>query len=239
MDRRAFLSSAPLLAALTGAQANARPGNTGARVSLKPEPLTPWSGQLVFVLDPPVSEWQAQRNPDVDRLAYTGGGYRLELDFRHPEPQLLTFQFRLEREDKRPFLVRSYSVKTQISLLGIYRVWNYRGGPIELMDQFDVYTRGLNEISQVSGANTGIPIVLCADREGRNRFSFGMLDQVEATNLRAGDWSLGLSPRGEGLNFSFEFSRNGQTFSSLTGQTSGLPCSVNHAEIEVISRVDT
>ena len=185
----------------------------------------------MFVLDPPVSEWQAQRNPDVDRLAYTGGGYRLELDFRHPEPQLLTFQFRLEREDKRPFLVRSYSVKTQISLLGIYRVWNYRGGPIELMDQFDVYTRGLNEISQVSGANTGIPIVLCADREGRNRFSFGMLDQVEATNLRAGDWSLGLSPRGEGLNFSFEFSRNGQTFSSLTGQTSGLPCSVSRTPL--------
>ncbi len=73
MDRRAFLSSAPLLAALTGAQANARPGNTSARVSLKPEPLTPWSGQLAFVLDPPVSEWRAERNPDADRLAYTGG----------------------------------------------------------------------------------------------------------------------------------------------------------------------
>jgi hypothetical protein len=120
---------------------------------------------------------------------------------------VLTFQFRLEREDRRPFLIRSYSIRTQISLLGIYRVWNYRGGPIELMDQFDVYTRGLNEISQVSGANTGIPIVLCADREGRNRFSFGMLDQVEATNLRVGDWSLGLSPRGEGLNFAFEFDK--------------------------------
>src|SRR5204863_7259213 len=117
------------------------------------------SAPIGFVLDPAVSGCPAQRNPDVAPLAYTGGGYRLALDFRHPEPQLLTFPFRLEREDKRPFLVRSYSVKTQISLLGIYRVWNYRGGPIELMDQFDVYTRGLNEISQVSGANTGIPIV--------------------------------------------------------------------------------
>jgi len=205
MDRRAFLSSAPLLAALSGAPANALPGSPGAPISLKPGPLTPWSGQLAFVLDPPVSEWRGERSPDADRLTYTGGGYRLELDFRHPEPQLLTFQFRLEREDKRPFLIRSYSLKTQLSLLGIYRVWNYRGGPIELMDQFDVYTRGLNEMNQLSGANTGIPIVLCADREGRNRFSFGMLDQVEATNLHVGDWSLGLSPRGEGLNFSFEF----------------------------------
>ena len=90
MDRRAFLSSAPLLAALRGAPANAQPGNTGTSISLKPEPLTPWSGQLVFVLDPPVSEWRAERSPDADRLMYTGGGYRLEFEFRHPEPQLLT-----------------------------------------------------------------------------------------------------------------------------------------------------
>ena len=55
------------------------------------------------------------------------------------------------------------------------------------------------------GANTGIPILLCTDREGRNRFAIGMLDQVEATELRIRDWSLGLSPRGEGLNFSFDF----------------------------------
>jgi len=122
MDRRAFLTSAPLLAAITGARANARPGNTGARVSLKPEPLTSWSGQLSFVLDPPVPEWRAERSPSADRLAYTGDGYRLELDFRHPEPELLTFQFRLEREDKRPFLIRSYSLKTTLSLLGIHRV---------------------------------------------------------------------------------------------------------------------
>src|SRR6266581_7441811 len=105
MDRREFLSSAPLLAALTGPQANARPGNMGTGASLKPEPLAPWSGQLAFVLDPPVSEWRAAHSPDSGHLAYAGSGYRLELDFRHPEPGLL-MQFRLERQDKRPFLVR-------------------------------------------------------------------------------------------------------------------------------------
>ena len=202
MDRRAFLTSAPLAAV---AVRQARSQSSNAFAYLKPEPLTPWAGQLGFALDPPVSEWRAQRGPDRDRLTYTGDGYRLDLNFRRPEPGLLTFQFRLEREDKRPFTIRSYSLRTQLSLVGIYRFWNYRGGPIELMDQFSVYTRGLNENTQVSGANTGIPIMLCSDREGHNRFAFGMFDQVEATELRIGDWSLGLSPRGEGLNFWFEF----------------------------------
>ncbi len=203
MQRRTFLTSASLVAAVAAHQARSQSSN--ALVYLKPEPLARWAGQLGFALDPPVSEWRAEPGQDRDHFTYTGGGYRLELNFHRPEPELLTFQFRLEREDKRPFTIRSYSVKAQLSLVGIYRFWNYRGGPIELMDQFSVYTRGLNEDQQVSGANTGIPILLCTDREGRNRFAFGMLDQVETTELHIGDWSLGLSPRGEGLNFWFEF----------------------------------
>ena len=182
MDRRAFLASAPLIAAVAGPAA--RPQSGAALVYLKPEALTPWSGQLGFDLDPPAPEWRSGQRLGADRFTYTGGGYRLELEFRRPEPQLLTFQFRLAREDKRLFTVRSYSVQAQLSLAGIYRFWNYRGGPIELMDQFDVYMRGLSEDSQVYGANTGIPILLCTDREGGNRFAFGMLDQVEATRLR-------------------------------------------------------
>ena len=54
-------------------------------------------------------------------------------------------------------------------------------------------------------ANAGIPLVVCADREGHNRFAFGLLDQVEATGLRIKNYSLGLSHRGEGLNYQFEF----------------------------------
>ena len=203
IERRAFLASAPLVAAVV--MRDARSQSSNAFAYIQPEPLSPWAGQLGFTLNPPVSEWRAKRGLDRDRLTYTGGGYRLDLDFRRPEPELLTFQFHLEREDKRPFVTLSCSLKTQLSLVGIYRFWNYRGGPIELMDQFNVYTRGLNQDSQVYGANTGIPILLCSDREGRNRFAIGMLDQVEATELRIRDWSLGLSPRGEGLNFSFDF----------------------------------
>ena len=208
IDRRSFLATAPWLAAAAGAQTSSPSAGSGELVYLKPAPLIPWNGQIGFSLDPLVSEWQPEGRQDTDRLAYTGGGYRLELDFHRLEPQLLTFQFRLQRDDKRPFTVRSYSVRTQLSFVGIYRIWDYRSGPIELMDQFNVYTRGLpsgKEYAQVYGANSGIPIVLCSDREGRNRFTFGMLDQVEATGLRIGDWSLGLSPRGEGLNFWFEF----------------------------------
>src|SRR5258707_530503 len=119
MDRRTFLTAtplltaAPLLAAAAGAQAPPQSAHTEARAYVKPGPLAPWAGELEFALDPPVSEWRAEDLNDKEQVAYTGGGYRLELDFRHPEPRLLTLQFRLGREDKRPFLVRSYSVKAQ------------------------------------------------------------------------------------------------------------------------------
>jgi hypothetical protein len=140
MDRRAFLASAPLIAAASERRARSQSGP--AYAYLRPEPLAPWSGHLGFVLDPPVSEWQAGRSLGADRLSYTGEGYNLELDFHRPEPQLLTIEFHLERGDKRPFIIRSYSVKVLLSLAGIYKFWNYRDGPIELMDQFNVYTRG-------------------------------------------------------------------------------------------------
>ena len=202
-----FLAAARLLATAIGPAA--RQGTGGVdRAYVKPEPLAPWAGQIGFALDPPVTEWRATNREGANRLTYDGGGYLLDLEFVHPEPQLLAFQFRLERVDKAQFIVRSYSVKTQIPFIGIYRFWDYRGGPVELMNQFNTYTRGLGSganYAQTYGANKGIPLVLCADREGNNRFTFGMLDQVEATGLRIDNWSLGLSTRGEGLNFSFEF----------------------------------
>ena len=78
------------------------------REYLKPEPLAPWAGQIGFALDPPVTEWRATDSQSADRLIYKGGGYVLELNFLRPEPQLLAFRFRLEREYKEPFTVRSY-----------------------------------------------------------------------------------------------------------------------------------
>lgn len=205
INRRDFLQSLPLLASA--------PAQTPAdekRMWLKPRGLAPWDGQLGFTLDPPVPEWHLDGAETPDHAAFTGGPYRLDLTLSHSESGLLTLQFKLERIDRQPFKVRGYSAKVQLSLLGIYRVWNYRGGPIELMEEFDTNMRGLasgKDYSMLYGANSGIPILICADREGRNRFTFGMRDQVEATGLRIGEYSMGLSTRGEGLNFSFEFSK--------------------------------
>ncbi|HWB97747.1 MAG TPA: TIM-barrel domain-containing protein [Bryobacteraceae bacterium] len=210
LNRRHFLQSLPVLGSMAAAPAAPAPEDPGGRVYLKPDFLAEWNGQIGFALDPPVKEWEPAETRSGQQLAYAGGGYRLELIFDRTEAHLLSFAIHLEREDRRPFTVRSYSVKAQISLVGIYRMWDYRSGPIELMDQFHMYTRGLASgagFAERYGANSGIPIVLCTDREGRNRFALGMLDQVEATGLRIADYSLGRSARGEGLNFSFEFVR--------------------------------
>jgi hypothetical protein len=159
IDRRTFLITMLLLAVAAGAALQSVNASTDVR--LKPLPLAPWAGELEFSLDPPVPEWRLEERDDADRVVYTGGGYRLELDFHRPDPQLLTLQFRLHREDGRPFTVRSYSVKTQVSFAGIYRVWNYRNGPTELMNGFDFYMRGLSsgkQYAQVCGITLLRPI---------------------------------------------------------------------------------
>lgn len=164
-----------------------------------------WAGRLGFALDPPVEKWERIEGNDVARVAYGGGGYRLELDSNQLDPQAFTIRFKLQRDDGQNFTVLSYSVIAQLSLVGIYRAWNYRGGPAEALGEVDVFTRGLSSNGEVSGANIGIPIIVLTDRDGRNRFTFGMSDQVEITDLHINNYSLGFSERGEGLNFSFEF----------------------------------
>jgi hypothetical protein len=171
-------------------------------------PAAEWGSRLGFVLDPPVEAWQEVGGNDVGQVVHTGGGYRLELNSYRREPHQLSMQFHLQRDDGRNFTVLHYSVTAQISLVGIYRIWNYRDGRPEFLGEFDVFTRGLSsndEGGQVSGANTGIPIIALTDRGGCNRFTFDMLDQVEIADLRVNNYSLGSSQRGEGLNFSFEF----------------------------------
>jgi hypothetical protein len=172
------------------------------------EALSEWDAQLGFALDPPVEAWRPQQSEDKNQLVYAGGGYRLTLDFAQPESRLVTFRFHLSREDALPFTVHAYSVKARTVFAGIHRVWNYRDGSPEIVGEFDAYTRGLNSgdmYARTYAANTGIPVVICANREGRNRFAFGLLDQIEAAGLRMKNYSLGLSERGEGLNYEFEF----------------------------------
>lgn len=228
MDRRAFLyaCSSPALAHLTNLEINpgslignstslvGMPGalslipqsaNTPERIYVELAAAEEWAGRMGFALDPPVEKWEKIEGNDVDRIVYAGGDYRLELDSHRPEPHALAIRFHLQRNDGRKFAVLSYSVSAQLSLVGIYRIWNYRGGSPESLGEIDVFTRGLQSNGQISGANTGIPIIVLTDREGRNQFTFGMLDQVEIADLRINNYSLGFSERGEGLNFSFEF----------------------------------
>jgi alpha-galactosidase len=175
---------------------------------LKLEPLSRWDAQLGFALEPRITQWMASGARSRHHASFYAGGYQLKLDFASPEPGLVSFQFRLAREDGQPFTVHRYSLKARLPFSGIYRFWDYRSGSPEIEAEFDAYTRGLasgEKYTQTYAANTGIPFVLCTNRNGENRFSFGMLDQVEVTGLHVEPYSLGLSWRGEGLNFSFEF----------------------------------
>jgi alpha-galactosidase len=159
-------------------------------------------------LDPPVEEWRLLSSGDKNQSAFVGGGYRLIVDFAHPEPQLVTMRFRLHREDGQSFAVHAYSLKSRKVFTDIYQFWSYRQGSPETQGEFDVYTRGLasgDKFARTYAANTGIPLALCANREGQIRFAFGLLDQIEATGLCMRNYSLGLSERGEGLNYEFEF----------------------------------
>lgn len=179
--------------------------NTSERTYITLGPAGQWASRMGFALDPPVTEWEKVEGKDAGQTVYTGGGYRLRLDSDRPESHALAIRFHLQRDDGRNFTVLSYSVSAQLSLVGIYRIWNYRGGPAEALGEVDVFTRGLAANGQVSGANIGIPIIVLTDREGCNQFTFGMLDQVEIADLQINNYSLGFSERGEGLNYSFEF----------------------------------
>ena len=157
------------------------------------------------MLEPACGEWTAD-GPGT----YRSSDYELKLHLEQPEKGLFHMRFELRRSEGARFTVRSYSLRRQVPLLGIYRLWSYRGGSVETMVQFDSYTRGLpsgEKFAQTAAANTGIPLVVATDREGRNRFAMGMLDQTEVTGLRIGTFSMGKSERGEGLNFTFEFER--------------------------------
>jgi len=214
INRRSFLGAASLvgLALPPGAASpTAVESATSAPLtSVKLAPLSEWDAQFGFALDPPVEEWQSLPSGDKNQSVFAGGGYRLIVDFMYPEPQLATIRFRLRREDGQSFVVHAYSLKSRKVFTDIYQFWSYRQGSPEIQAEFDVYTRGLasgDSFGRTYAANTGIPLTLCANREGRIRFAFGLLDQIEATGLRIRNYSLGLSERGEGLNYEFEFTK--------------------------------
>jgi alpha-galactosidase len=212
INRRSFLGATSLLSLAfpsgTAIPATEETEASAPQTSVALEPLSEWDAQLGFALDPPVQEWHPQSSHTENQSVFAGGGYHLVVDYQRPEPYLVTFRFRLSREDGRPFAVHSYSLKSRKIFTDIYQFWSYRQGMPETLAEFDVYTRGLasgGKFARTYAANTGIPLALCANREGRTRFAFGMLDQIEATGLRISNYSLGLSERGEGLNYQFEF----------------------------------
>ena len=214
MSRRGFLGTASVLGLAVPVRASFQPPKEGAanggQVYVKLGPLSEWEAQLGFALDPPVREWQPQNSEDKNVVVFTGQGYRLKIVFAHPEARRATFQFHLSREDGEVFTIHSYSVRSQLIFTDIYRFWDYRNGPSETDAEFTPYVRDLasgEKYARTYAANTGIPLVVCTDREGHNRYAFGLLDQVEATGLRINTFSLGLAPRGEGLNFRFEFEK--------------------------------
>ena len=212
INRRSFLGAASLVG-LALPPGVAFPANENAEVParrafVKLESLSEWDAQLGFALDPPVEEWRPQPGEIAHQSVFVGGGYRLVVEFKHSGSYLITFCFRLRREDGLPFVIHTYSIKSRKVFTDIYQFWNDRQGSPEIQAEFDVYTRGLasgDNFTRTYAANTGIPLALCANREGRIRFAFGLLDQIEATGLRIKNYSLGLSERGEGLNYEFEF----------------------------------
>lgn len=145
------------------------------------------AGRVGFALDPPIEEWRPQPSENNDQYVFVGSGYRLAIDFAHPEPQLVTFHIRLSRRDSHPFAVLAYSLRLRKVFTDIYQFWNYREGQLDKMGEFDGCTQWLgsgDKLARTYAANTGIPLVLCANREGRIHFAFGLLDQIETTGLR-------------------------------------------------------
>lgn len=209
INRRSFLGAASLVGlALPPRAAFPAAEEPASQTSVKLAPLLEWDAQLGFALDPQVEEWRFMSSGNKNQSVYVGGGYRLIVDFAYPEPQLITIRFRLRRDDGQSFVVHAYSLKCRKVFTDIYQFWSYRQGPPETLGEFDVYTRGLasgDNFARTYAANTGIPLALCASREGRIRFAFGLLDQIEAAGLRIKGYSLGISERGEGLNYEFEF----------------------------------
>jgi alpha-galactosidase len=206
LTRRSFLKSSLLLLGDVRAELV---WSEPAPSELSLQRLLEWDVRLNFHLDPPVLGWTAVDN---NPLSYRSNDkeYSLLIKIHRIQPGTFAVQFSLSAQRTTEFRVIRYSVKAKTPFTGIYRVWHYHGGPLDLMGQFRSYTRGLatdKEFTQLYAANTGIPFALCSDREGQNRFSLGMLDQVETTGLRIEGYSVGPSMRAEGLNYSFEFAK--------------------------------
>jgi len=207
LSRRSFLRNSLLLAG--GLHASGIFSSEAKPAELSLQGLIESDVRLNFQLDPPVSGWN---RADANPLSYQSndGTYSLLINIDRTRQGVIAVHFSLSTQKKTEFRVIRYSVKAQIPFTGIYRVWHYHGGPLDLMGQFRSYTRGLasdKEFTQLYGANTGIPFILCADREGQNRFSLGMRDQVETTGLRIESYAVGPSIRAEGINYTFEFAR--------------------------------
>jgi len=215
LNRRGFLGTAPLLrlalpAPLALDVPHLAAAASPAPVFAKLDPLSAYDVQLGFALSPSVRQWQPQPGNSQDRMVYRDAGYTLEVDFLRPAASFTTCQFRLAREDNHPFDVHRYLIRSRLEFTDIYRFWDFHTSQQETYAEFAAYLRDLSageEFAQTYGANLGVPMLLCTDREGHTRYGFGLLNQVEATGLRIKNYSLGLSRRGEGLNFEFEFER--------------------------------
>jgi alpha-galactosidase len=208
LSRRTLLKSSLLLAG--NLPALAAPSDDSQKLSSVRLPFANFEATLGFILDPPVGEWRPQGGFSPSDYIYLGGDYRLELRISERGQNAHTVQFKVQSGRSERFKVVRYSIRVRVPFTGIYRVWHYQSGPLDLIGQFLSYTRGLassREFTQLSGANTAIPVITCTDREGRNRLTLGVLDQVECTGLRIENYSLGLSPRAEGLNYVLEFSK--------------------------------
>src|SRR5262249_22082857 len=140
LTRRGFLKSSLLLlgdvcpAVLIGSEA--------APDELSLQRLLEWDLRLNFHLDPPVLGWTAVDN-NLLRYRSSGEEYSLLININQIQTGTIAVQFSLSAQRISEFRVIRYSVKAKIPFTGIYRVWHYHGGPLDLMGQFRSYTRGL------------------------------------------------------------------------------------------------
>jgi len=248
INRRSFLGAASLagLALPPGGAFTAAEKTeiSVPRAFVKLEPLSEWDAQLGFALDPPVEEWRPQPGEIPHQSVFVGGGYRLVIDFTHPESHLITFSFRLSREDGLPFVIHTYSIRSRKVFTDIYQFWNDRLGSPEIQGEFDVYTRGLasgDNFARTYAANTGIPLALCANREGRIRFAFGLLDQVDPASCPRRQLRLGQlgEPAVQVLVALHDDHRPGAEHLALEGEQLQVPGRVETAlDVHVLAGAD-
>ncbi|HCN84237.1 MAG TPA: hypothetical protein DIT07_11550 [Sphingobacteriaceae bacterium] len=156
--------------------------------------------KMSFKLDPAVENWNVAKreNPLLPSGEYTSGDYLLTIRENGGLNRTSLINYELRRTGANPFRVIECLIECKTSYSGVYKIFT----PGMIVQQ-NYHVDLPFHINDIANAENNQPVVWMQQTDGRNIFTFGLLDQIAITTIEGSTYDTSNGGEAPGIANSY------------------------------------